>query len=163
MANLRAHGIGVEVPRGWDAAVYRRQGDTLAPQSLSPAGAPTRRLFYPPILHLATFPLPAERGDFGGGALDAMRARDIFISLLEFEGGAADAPMFQHGVPWPLHPDWFAPESMRVPRPGQSGCQRFFHVGNRAFTLYVVIGSHSLRRILVGRVNAALAAVDLGG
>ncbi|HEX7096987.1 MAG TPA: hypothetical protein VF183_13960 [Acidimicrobiales bacterium] len=163
MTQLRGHGIGVEVPRGWDAAVYRRHGDTLAPQSSMSSGAP-RQLFYPPILHLATFPLPPDRGDFGGGALDRMRPHDLFVSLLEFGNDAEGAPLFAHdGVPWPLHPDDFGPEMMRVPRPGQSGCQRFFRVGHRAFTLYVVIGSHALRGVLVPRVNTALAGIDLSG
>ena len=99
---------------------------------------------------------------FGGGALDAMRTRDLFICLLEFEPDAAASPLFAaDGVPWPLRPDDFSPTAMRVPINNQSGCQRFFKVGERAFTLYVVIGSHSLRRVLVPRVNEALAGVRL--
>jgi hypothetical protein len=158
----------VEVPRGWDGSVYRRGGDVgkqaLAVSKLGAVADATagRALYFPPILHLATFPLPAERGDFGGGALDAMRTRDLFICLLEFEPDAAASPLFAaDGVPWPLRPDDFSPTAMRVPINNQSGCQRFFKVGERAFTLYVVIGSHSLRRVLVPRVNEALAGVRL--
>jgi hypothetical protein len=164
MTHLRAHGLGVDVPRGWDGAVYRRGGESFAPQKLSISGPlEGPRLYYPPILHLATFPLPSERGDFGGGALDQMGPSDLFVSLLEFERAAADQPLFgAEGVPWPLHPDDFSPEMMRVPKAGQSGCQRFFRGGGRAFVLYVVIGSHSLRRVLVPRVNVALTGVDLG-
>jgi hypothetical protein len=169
MTELRAHGLGVQVPSGWDGAIYRRRDDSLGPQALSSAGsaapgsAAPGGLFFPPILHLATFPLPPGRGDYGGGALDSMGRTDLFVSLLEFEPGAADRPLFRvDGVPWPLAPDDFSPDMMRVPKDGQSGCQRFFRLGPRAFVLYVVIGSHSLRRVLVPRVNTTLAAVDLG-
>jgi hypothetical protein len=169
VTELSAYGLSAQVPRGWDGAVYRRGGDE--PGKLATAvnkmgvaidANAGRPLHYPPILHLATFPLPAERGDFGGGALDQMRARDLFVCLLEFDQEAATAPLFSsEGVPWPLRPDDFSPSAMRVPHDNQSGCQRFFRVGRRAFTLYAVIGSHSLRRVLVPRVNEGLAGVRI--
>jgi hypothetical protein len=169
VTTLSGHGLAAEVPRGWDGAVYRRGGDALGKDALSvsklgaiPDATAGRPLHYPPILHLATFPLPPERGDFGGGALDAMRARDLFICVLEFDRDAASAPLFAvEGVPWPLRADEFSPSAMRVPINNQAGCQRFFKVGDRAFTLYAVIGSHSLRRLLVPRVNEGLAGVRL--
>ena len=169
MTRLSAHGLGADVPRGWDAAVYRRGGDPLAKivTAVDKAGNPLdanggRALYYPPILHLATFPLPAVRGDFGGGAHDTMRTRDLFVCLLEFDPATASAPLFAaEGAPWPLRPDDFSPSAMRVPINNQAGCQRFFRVDGRAFTLYAVIGSHSLRRVLVPRVNEALRGVHL--
>jgi hypothetical protein len=39
---------------------------------------------------------------------------------------------------------------------GQAGAQRFFHVGARAFSLYVVIGSHRLRSRTVPIVGELL-------
>jgi hypothetical protein len=169
MTELAAHGLGAQVPRGWDGAVYRRGGDEIAKFAtvVGKLGAPIdanagRPLHYPPILHLATFPLPADRGDFGGGALDQMRARDLFICLLEFDPDTSGASLFAaEGVPWPLRPDDFSPSAMRVPINNQAGCQRFFRLGSRAFTLYTVIGSHSLRRLLVPRVNEGLAGVRI--
>jgi hypothetical protein len=169
VTQLSAHGFDVEVPRGWDGAVYRRGGDAIgkiatavAKDGVALDGRAGRALHYPPILHLATFPLPPDRGDFGGGALDGMRARDLFVCLLEFETGSAGAPLFgADGVPWPLRPDDFSPSAMRVPIDNQAGCQRFFRVGARALTLYAVIGSHSLRRVLVPRINEALSGVRL--
>jgi hypothetical protein len=168
VTQLSGHGLGVDVPRGWDGAVYRRGGDVakhaLSVDKLGAMADATagRQLHYPPILHLATFPLPADRGDFGGGALDHMRTRDLFICLLEFDRSEAGSPLFAaQGVPWPLRPDDFSPSAMRVPIANQSGCQRFVSYGDRPFTLYAVIGSHSLRRVLVPRVNEALAGVRL--
>jgi hypothetical protein len=157
LSRLAAHGLGAEVPDGWDGEIYQRADDGLTPLA---AGA--RGPHHPPILHLATFPLPADRGDFGGGALDAMGVFDLFVSLIEHEPAAARTPLFgRDGVPWPLRADDFRPDAMRVPRPGHSGRQEFFHVGDRAFALYVVIGSHLLRRLLVSRANAGLAGVRL--
>jgi hypothetical protein len=169
MTQLSAHGLGADVPRGWDGAVYRRGGDQIGKlaTAVDKAGDPIdanggRALYYPPILHLATFALPTERGDFGGGALDTMRARDLFVCLLEFDPATAAEPLFAaEGVPWPLRPDDFSPSAMRVPINNQAGCQRFFRRDGRAFTLYAVIGSHSLRRMLVPRINEALAGVHL--
>jgi hypothetical protein len=174
VTRLEAHGLGADVPRGWDGAVYRRSGDERAPTpfrptGLGPSSLPGGRgsgpagppMHYPPILHLATFALPADRGDFGSGAIEGMGPRDLFVSVLEFDTGSGTGAMFGHGVPWPLRPDDFSPQAMRVPKPNQSGCQRFFRVGDRGFTLYVVIGSHSLRRVLVPRVNTALAGIHL--
>jgi hypothetical protein len=150
--------LRAEVPSGWDGEIYRRNDGGLAPFSLS-----ARRPFYPPVLHLATFPLPAERGDFGGGALEAMAPLDLFISLMEHDAEAASSALFERdGVPWPLRADDFSPDAMRVPRAGQAGRQEFFRIGGRGFALYAVVGSHFLRRILVARVNAALAGIDLG-
>ncbi len=174
MTRLEAHGLGAEVPRGWDGAVYRRSGDERAPTPFGPTGlgpSSLRRgtgtdavgppMHYPPILHLATFALPVDRGDFGSGAIEGMGSLDLFVSVLEFDKGAGTGAMFGHGVPWPLRPDEFSPQAMRVPKPDQSGCQRFFRIGERGLTLYVVIGSHALRRLLVPRVNTALAGIRL--
>jgi hypothetical protein len=91
-----------------------------------------------------------------------MRSRDLFICILEVDRSEGGSPLFAaQGVPWPLRADDFSPSAMRVPIGNQSGCQRFFSVGDRPFTLYAVIGSHSLRLVLVPRVNEALAGVHL--
>ena len=45
--------------------------------------------------------------------------------------------------------------------PGQSGTQRFFTEAGRPFSLYAVVGSHTLRRLLVPRVNELVSAIAL--
>ena len=157
MPELSGHGFSVRVPTGWEAEIYRRGPDVAA------FGFDPDALHYPPIVHLATIALPPHRGDFGGGALGAMTARDIFISLFEYGPNDAANAMFAYdGPPWPLSPDDFDPSTLRVALPNQTGCQRFFRHHGRAFALYVVLGSHALRRLLVPAVNDALAAVDIG-
>ena len=79
MADLSGYGFAVRVPAGWEAEIYSRAPDVAA------YGVDPDALHYPPIVHLATFALPPERGDFGGGALGAMSGRDAFISVVEYE------------------------------------------------------------------------------
>ena len=156
MAELSGYGLAVRVPAGWEAEIYRRGPDVAA------YGGDADALHYPPILHLATIALPPERGDFGGGALGAMTSRDAFISLFEYERrDAANALFAFDGPPWPLSTGDFDPSTLRVAIPGQTGCQRFFRARGRAFALYVVLGSHTLRRLLVPAVNDALAAIEI--
>ena len=157
MADLSGYGLAVRVPAGWEAEIYRR-----APDVAAFGNGNGDRLHYPPIVHLSTVALPPTRGDFGGGALGAMSSRDAFISLFEYERGDAANALFRHeGPPWPLTADDFDPSTLRVALPGQTGCQRFFRHRGRAFALYVVLGSHTLRRLVVPAVNDALAAITI--
>jgi hypothetical protein len=167
MGELSSHGFAVRVPAGWEAEIYRREPD-IATSGIAGLGAAAfgpsanEGLHYPPIVHLSTIALPPERGDFGGGALGALTGRDIFISLFEYERRDSANSLFANdGPPWPLSADDFDPSTLRVALPGQTGCQRFFRHRGRAFALYVVLGSHSLRRLIVPAVNDALAAIDI--
>lgn len=163
MAELSGHGFAVRVPFGWEAEIYRRAPE-VAPLNAAAlyGGENDEALHYPPIVHLATIALPPERGDFGGGALGALTSRDAFISLFEYERRDTANALFAHdGPPWPLSADDFDPSTLRVALPGQTGCQRFFRHRGRAFALYVVLGSHSLRRLIVPAVNDALAAIEI--
>ncbi len=45
--------------------------------------------------------------------------------------------------------------------PGQSGFQRFFTEGNRAFCLFVVLGSHDNAPALVPLGNQVLSATTI--
>jgi hypothetical protein len=154
MATLSAHGLGVTPPAGWDAEIYTRE---LDPRIMTPFGVGEA---VPPIAHIANFGLPPVRGDFGGGAVELMESGAVFIALLEHAASEADTALFAaKGAPWPLAADDFDPNNLQRGIGGQAGCQRFFLVNGRPFCLYVVIGSHRLRNVLVREVNAALAAV----
>jgi hypothetical protein len=157
MAKLDAYGLVVAPPSGWDGEIYRRASEPSAfAVPMADPATPT------PILHLANFALPDGRGDYGGGAVELMGRGGIFISLLEHEPAEAGNALFAgRGIPWPLRPEDFDPNQMQRTLPGQAGCQRFFTHGNRAFCLYVAIGSYFARAVLVREVNAALATVEL--
>ena len=154
MATLRAHRLAVTPPTGWDAEIYSRAAD---PRVRTPSGVAEA---VPPIAHVANFGLPPERGDFGGGAVELMGSGAVFVALLEHDASEADTALFRgEGVPWPLTADDFAPENLQRGIGGQTGCQRFFLVDGRPFCLYVVLGSHRQRGLLVRQVNDVLASL----
>ena len=77
MTELAAMGVRAELDDGWEGEIYRRADigfGSVAALGTTPADG----AFYPTILHLATFALPAQRGDFGGGALTLM-GRAMFL------------------------------------------------------------------------------------
>lgn len=159
------HGIVVEVAAGWEAASFRRE--ELSTAQLRSADESSRSSVAPeatthPVVHIASFPLPPDRGDYGSGAVDLMGAADVFVSLLEFHPDAARTALFaRRGVPSPLALDDFSPTSLQRMNVAQSGCQRFFNASGRAFCLYVVLGSHTRRHLLVPPVNSVLSTLEI--
>lgn len=144
---LARHGIAVRLPRGWDARVFRHAVEH---------GATTN-----PVMHAANFPLPENRGDFGSGAVDRMTAEDVFVTLFEYDPEAAGTPMFaRRGRPRP-QPGDFSPGQLQRTLRGQSGAQYFFTEADRAFCLYVVLGSHANRARLLPRVHELVDALEL--
>lgn len=156
MSRLAAHGVGIDVPSGWEAEMSIQPDPASLDPSLEPAAAPLV------VLHLANFSLPAERGDYGSEAAQTMDRNGIFSALVEFDGASATTQLFAaEGVPTELDPDDFTPEQLNLAAPGQAGLQRFFHVGARAFCLYAVIGSYSLRGVLVPELNRLLSGLSI--
>ena len=146
--DAHAHGFTLDLPPGWEARARRQ------PRS---RGDRAGNL----LLHASTRPLPAERGDFGSGAVDTLTAEDVFVSLFEYEPEDADETLFAaRGLPR-IRPSDFSPANMQRTLPGQSGAQWFFRVGDRAFCLFVVLGSHSRRAVLAQRANALVARMAI--
>ena len=166
MANLAAFGLAVTTPPGWEGEIYlpRDLGVPAGPASVTGAAALAPATAAPapvPILHVANFPLPVQRGDYGGGAVELMGPGDLFVSLLEHPPEEAASALFSHnGLLWPLTIDDFSPQVMQRRIPGQAGCQRFFTHRARPFCLYVAIGSYRDRAALVPQVNVVLATVE---
>lgn len=157
-------GIAVTLPPGWEAAVHRREQapgrgqrtDDVVLASVAP-DATTH-----PVLHAGSFPLPPDRGDYGSGAVDVMTATDVLLVLVEFHPDAARTPLFAApGPPQALTSDSFGAHSLQRVLNGQSGYQRFFNAGGRAFCLYVVLGSHARRHLLVPVVNQLLESIEI--
>ncbi|WP_432562658.1 hypothetical protein [Kineococcus sp. SYSU DK003] len=149
---LDAHGISVDAPEGWEVRITRRAAQGHEPGS-------HRR----PVLHAATVALPAVRGDFGGGVTGTLGTEDVFVSLFEHDPAAVGTGLFaDRGFPVPTPAD-FAPNRLQRSIPGQSGGQWFFSVGERAFSLYVVLGSHARRAELFGKLTPLLRSVRLQG
>lgn len=183
MARIDGFGISVDLPSGFEGEVFGiplLPGETPASgvqtlssatadpapeaRALSPmsaASGPAPPPTSPPVLHIATFPLPPERGDYGNGAVDHMGTEDIFIALCEFDAASAGTPLFAaQGIPRVAAGD-FAPTNLHRSFPNHTGCQKFFTYEGRAFCLYVVLGSQTFPGPLVSRVNAVLERLEL--
>ena len=153
---LSGQGITVSLPAGWEGRIglparvdglagagdrpygarrHRgRRGSSGGNTGGAPTGGPSPGGSTPdgramPVTHLATFALPADRGDFGSGAVDVMRPDDVLIALVEYGPECVDTPLFARAaVPSP-EPNQFRPESLQRLIPGQVGYQRFFTDG----------------------------------
>lgn len=149
--DLDGERISVDVPAGWDVLVARPMQSSDDGQSASN-----------PVLHAANFPLPARRGDFGSGAVELMGPDDVFVSLFEYSPDSVGQPLFAaEGVPRRLDPDLFNPNALQRAIPGQAGYQRFFTEQDRAFCVYVVLGSYANRGAVVPSVEQFLAGIDI--
>lgn len=145
---LAANGVRVTVLPGWEAelAELRARPDDV-PRSL---------------VHLANFALPAERGDYGSGAVERMDGGGILVILMEFAPERSDAAMFAgREPPAALDPDDFSPRALQRRLPGQAGAQRFFVAAGRPFGLSVVLGAARAAPVLVPEVNRALRGIEI--
>jgi hypothetical protein len=149
MSTLRAAGITVDLPTGWDGGI--------AEQAVLDDGAIRRS-----VTHLANFPLPEHRGDYGAGVVNRMGWTDVLVVLLEFEPASKSEPLFAHkGLPRALRGSDFSRETLQRMIEGQSGSQLFFQEAGRAFCLYVVLGSHTDREDLIPAVNRVLGRIHI--
>ena len=158
MAALVAHGLSIDLPRGWDGQI-RAVEHAPAGAAAHAADASSGTARTPVILHAGSFALPAERGDYGSGAVEVMGGSDILICLLEHEPEAAGTALFRRrGMPR-LRAEGFSPQAMQRAIPGMAGSQHFFQLGGRPFCLYVVIGSYTTRGPLVRAADDVVRSV----
>jgi hypothetical protein len=144
---VAAHGRSIDVPASWEARIFRRPGSA-------------------PVLHVATFALRDQDGDFGAAATGRMGPDDIFAALVEYRSDSKLRPgqgLFAvTGLPsWPRARE-FQPTQLQVARPGQLGSQRFFTDAGRPCCLYEVI--QPVRRrpgALVNELGRVLATLRL--
>lgn len=132
---IAAHGIELDLPHGWEGRIYRVPGGD-------------------PIVHAATFALPASDGDFGSGATGIMPPHGAFLALKEYRPGPRLLPgvgLFSAPtIPLPLQLQRFHARALQVGRAGQVGLQHFFTASGRPCCLYAVLE--------LGAGRAALAA-----
>ena len=142
--NLDSAGVRVALPAGWEARAR-----------LQPSNVPGRRGNL--LMHAATIPLPADRGDFGSGVVEHLGPDDVFVSLFEYDAADAGKALFSaQGLPV-LRPSDFSTANLQRTQLGRSGGQWFFTVAGRPFCLFVVLGSHSRRAAGAAKATALLA------
>lgn len=148
MQRLSRQGLEIELPDGWDARIYRREAVD---------GEVTRR-----ALHAANFALPTNLGDYAVGAAEQMSAGDVLVVLLEFDPDRAGQGLFRNeGLPTGLSAGDFSPTALPRAMPGRTAAQWFFSLNDRAFCLYVVLGSHSERAGMMDLVNRVVETVRI--
>jgi hypothetical protein len=165
MTRLSSGGVGFELPPGWEGQIdpgsgtwreTAQDGTTQALPATQADGA-VRRV----VAHVANFPLPPGRGDFGNGAVQDMRPGDVFIALFEYDPASTATALFRRGgVPDVTTAD-FDPAALQKPVPGGSAIQRFFQVAGRAFCLYVVVGSHIDRADVVPTIRTLVDGLEI--
>lgn len=156
-ARLESHGIRIELPSTWEGRIGLRTAPTVPFDRTVGAreaarGTSAERAVRQgrdglsgerpePLVHLANFPLPLDRGDFGSGAVDVMGADGVLLALVEYGPESVGTALFAtEGLPQPL-PGQFDPNTLQRRISGQYGYQRFVTVAGRAFCVYIVIGS----------------------
>jgi hypothetical protein len=156
VAELSAYGITVDVPQTWEGRIFARpEAGQVSANAFGGAPAPPGERVNP-LVHLATLPMPTDVGDFGSGVVEQLTAEDVFIVLKEFDPSSATTPLFRRsGMPLPLDPEAFSPDSLQRVIPGQAGFQIFYNELGGAYCLYVVLGSFARR------VNLASTASDV--
>ena len=163
---LAGHGLSIELPARWEGTIGRRPADPgaagVAAGALRTVAAalPDEQLL--PVAHLGTFALPADRGDFGSGAVDLMGTGDVFLALVEYGPECAGTALFAAQPRLPqLRPSQFGATRLQRVQKGQAGAQVFCTVGGRAFSVYAVVGSAARAARLAPEVNAVLAATEV--
>jgi hypothetical protein len=141
-------GITVDLPAGWEGSIR--------PPATLPDGAQRHS-----VTHLANFPLPAVRGEYGSGAVDVMSNGDALIVLLEFGPESAGTALFGNARPPFLRASDFSRDTLQQRVEGHGGCQRFFTEAGRAFCLYVVVGDYIDRVDVLESINAVLSRMSI--
>ncbi|MGN6693665.1 MAG: hypothetical protein ACTHN0_05760 [Aquihabitans sp.] len=150
---LESHGIETDLPAGWEGRI----GVRTQPSADTRAIGDTSEVPHP-IVHLANFALPEQRGDFGSGAVDLMGADDVLVVLFEYGPECANTALFKRkGIPSNLTPSMFSSSALQRTLPGQAGCQIFFTENGRAFCSYTVLGRQSSALRVLPQANAALS------
>jgi hypothetical protein len=148
MAWLKGQGLAASLPSGFEGRIFQRAATV---------GAATY-----PVAHFATFAIPEDAADFGGGVTASMAPTDIFAVLFQYGPESVGQALFaRSGLPRVLAPDQFQPYTLRRGVAGQSGTQWFFTENGKPFTFYAVLGSHALRASLVPRLNVLLAGISV--
>lgn len=159
MSELSGSGIGVDVPTGWEGRIYTRPPEPSGLRAASTMASEQETTGA--VLHVASFPLPPETGDYGGGAVELMSSKDLLVVLFEHGQQSAGTSLFAAtSIPRLAASDVSTMQLQRLLE-GQGGVQRFFTVAGRAFCLYVVFGSFARRVRTIPVVNSILDTLTI--
>lgn len=120
-----------------------------------------------PYLHVASFALTTDSGQFGAGATLGMGPDQAFAAVVEYLPDDHVRPgsglFHSHRRQPRLRVGEFSHDRLQVTRPGHLGAQRFFTAAGRPFCLYAVVFPVRRRPAqLIGELGAVLATVRFG-
>jgi hypothetical protein len=148
MVTLSGHGLAADLPARWEGRVFRPD---LPPPAMN---------F--PVLHAASFRLPADEASFGSEAARVMGERGVFMALIEYDPTLGGFGLFEpRGLPRTLRLTDFDPHGLQVTRPRQAGFQRFLTSNGRAMCLYVVLGTGHGAQASIREANVVLSSVSI--
>ncbi|HEY1329896.1 MAG TPA: hypothetical protein VGH10_00305 [Actinomycetota bacterium] len=148
MTTLSGHGLSATLPRRWEGRVFVPD---LPPPAINL-----------PVLHAASFRLPADEATFGSEAARVMGGRGALMALVEYDPALGGFGLFETAGPPPsLRPSDFDPNALQVRRAGQAGMQRFFTWHGRALCLYVVLGTAAGTVTALAEANTVLTSMDV--
>jgi hypothetical protein len=144
---LSAHGLRIDLPRGWSGRVFARGGGIAT-------------------LHAGDFQVALSDGEFGARSTAQMPATASFISLTEYLPGAGLEPgrglFASKRLPVPLDPASFGRNRLAHPHPAHAGMQHFFTMSGRPLCLYVVVsGPRTARRSQLAVINHVLRTLEV--
>lgn len=158
---IEAHGLRAELPAGWEGRISRRQpGAAVGTRGTTGTQLLTEQTA--PVLHMANFALPEDRGDFGSGAVDLMGTGHLLVVLVEYGPDSVGTALFPAVSSVPrLATRMFSSQGLQRVQRGQAGAQRFFTLNGRAFCLYAVVGDQREASALAPTANSVTAQIEV--
>lgn len=140
MSQISRRRFSALIQPGWEVEILERPGGRI-------------------LSHFSDGPLPKDRSDFGGHALESLPRGRIFVAVFEYDRSAANEGMFRGvGIPH-FFPSEFSANHLHRYWQGHVGAQKFFSEAGRSFGCYVVIVSSSASVASVAKVNRALSGI----
>ena len=112
-----------------------------------------------PVMRLANFALPSTKDTYAEDVVDELRQGQVVASLVEFAPRLAERGLYApQGVP-AFDLEDLDPRAVQRHLPGRAGLQRFFSVGGRAFSLYVIARDGAGLRATLRELQTQLLAL----
>lgn len=155
---IEAHGLRAELPPGWEGRITRRQASSVGETRRGTTAVVAE--VTAPVLHMANFALPEDRGDFGSGAVDVMGTGHLLVVLVEYGADSVGTALFPVVGRVPrLSARMFSGRALQRVQRGQAGAQRFFTLNGRAFCLYAVVGDQREAAVQARTTNDLTAQI----
>jgi hypothetical protein len=124
MVTVRGHGLAVDVGFGWEARMWLPD---LPPPAINR-----------PVVRLANVALPFSRDTYADDVAETLAPGAAVASLVEFDPRLSGRGLYaSEGVP-AFDVSDLDPRAAQIQGEGRTGLQRFFSLGGRAFSLYVM-------------------------